>query len=248
MSTLAHVFEAGGIATVTIGLVREQIVSTAPPRGLWCDFPLGQSLGRPGDAAFQHRVLEHAFSLLKAEAPVFEEFAEPVRDDGTTVMSCTLPPRYDPDVHPAVDEARGLRPAYDRALERFGNRIGPGRAIDADTVVTAVEAFARVAEGTPWEEAGIPGVPGEPGIVSRVSLDVRGYYEMAALALSDHAPESWAGVRWFLNETETGKVLREVRAKMRDSGAEWIDWFFVTPADASDDEVADEHPRGPTEA
>jgi len=201
------------------------------------------SLGRPGDAAFQHRVLEHAFNLLKADGPVFEEFAEPVHDDGETVMSCTLPPRHDPNVHPAVDEARGLRPAYDRALAQFGNRIGPGRAIDVDAVSAAVEGFVRVTEGTPWEQAGIPCVPGESGIVSRVSLDVRGYYEMAALGLSDHAPEGWSGVRWFLNETETGKVVKKVRSQMRDSGAEWIDWYFVTPTDESDGDVADEHPR-----
>jgi len=246
VSTLAHVFEAEGLVTVTIGLVREQIVSVAPPRGLWCDFPLGLSLGKPGDAEFQHRVLRHAFSLLNAVAPVLEEFAEPVRDDGTTVLSCTLPPRHDPDVHPAVDEARGLRPAYDRAVAQFGNRIGPSRAIDVDQVAETVEAFVRVADGVPWAEAGIPGVPGEPGIVSRVALDVRGYYETAALGLSDHAPGSWAGVRWFLSETETGKVVTEARSQMRDSGAEWIDWFFVTPTNESDGEVNDEHPRDGT--
>jgi len=243
VSTLAHVFEAEGLATVTIGLVREQIVSVAPPRGLWCDFPLGLSLGKPGDAEFQHRVLSHAFSLLAAEGPVLEEFAEPVHDDGTTVLSCTLPPRHDPDVHASVDEARGLRSAFDRAVAEYGDRIGPSRVIDADGVPGAIEAFVRVAEGTQWEQAGLPGVPGQPGIVSRLALDVRGYYEMAALGLTNHAPESWAGVRWFLAETEAGKVVTEARSQMRDSGAEWIDWFFVTPTNESDGEVNDEHPR-----
>ncbi len=222
MSTLAHVFEAEGLATVTIGLVREQIVSVAPPRGLFCDFPLGRSLGRSGDAAFQHRVLTHAFSLLAADGPVFEEFGESVHDDGTTVLSCTLPPRYDPDVHPAVDEARGLRPAYDRAVAKFGHRIGPSRVIDVDGVPDAIEAFVKVAEGTPYTEAGIPGTP------PRVVQDIRGYYETAALGLSDHAPESWAGVRWFQNETETGKVVREAQLQMRDNGAEYFDWVFMT--------------------
>mgnify|MGYP000284807589 CR=1 FL=1 len=51
MSTLAHVFEAAGMATVALGSVRKQIESTAPPRGLWCDFPLGRPLGKPGDPA-----------------------------------------------------------------------------------------------------------------------------------------------------------------------------------------------------
>jgi len=222
VSTLAHVLEAGDLATVTIGLVREQIVSVAPPRGLWCDFPLGRSLGRPGDAEFQHRVLAHAFSLLGAEGPVLEEFPEVVRDDGNSVLSCALPPRHDPDAPPAVDEARGLRPAYDRAVAEFGDRIGPGREIEVDEVVSAIEAFVRIADGTPWNEAGVPGIP------PRVVMDIRGYYETAALGLTDHAPESWAGVRWFQNETETGKVIRDAQVRMRDSGADHFDWVFLT--------------------
>ncbi len=116
MSTLAHVFEAAGIATIALGSVRKQIESTAPPRGLWCDFPLGRPLGKPGDAEFQHRVLDAAFALLDAEGPVFAEFDEAISDDGEEMLACPLPPRHDPDAHPAVDEARGLRAAYDRGL------------------------------------------------------------------------------------------------------------------------------------
>ena len=76
MSTLAHVFEAEGLATIALGSQRNQIENTAPPRGLWCDFPLGRPLGKPADPAFQHRVLAHAFRLLAATEPVFETFAE----------------------------------------------------------------------------------------------------------------------------------------------------------------------------
>ena len=225
MSTLAHVFEAEGLATIALGSQRAQIANTAPPRGLWCDFPLGRPLGRPGDAEFQHRVLAHAFRLLDATGPVFEEYAEVIHDDGAEVLACTLPPRHDPDAHPAVDEARGLRPAYDRAVARLGNRSGTGRAVDADHVPGAVEALVRVAQGTPWKEAGIPGVP------ARVAQDVRGYYETAALGLADHVPSAWAGTRWFFDRTETGKVLLAARAAMRDAGVKQPIWFYMTPGD-----------------
>lgn len=225
MSTLAHVFEAEGLATITLGSQRNQIANTAPPRGLWCDFPLGRPLGKPTDAEFQHRVLSHAFRLLEATGPVLETFAERIEDDGTEVMACTLPPRHDPDAHPALDEARGLRPAYDRAVARYGNRVGAGRVVDADGVVDALAAFVRIAGGTDWKEAGIPGIP------SRVAQDVRGYYETAALGLGDHVPSAWAGARWFFDRTEGGKAVLAAREAMRVAGAKQPVWFYMAPGD-----------------
>ena len=118
VSTLAHVFEAAGIATIALGSVRKQIESTAPPRGLWCDFPLGRPLGKPGDPEFQHRVLAAAFALLDATEPVLAEFDEAITDDGTEMLACPLPPRHDPDAHPAVDEARGFAPRATTAASR----------------------------------------------------------------------------------------------------------------------------------
>ncbi len=225
MSTLAHVFEAEGLATIALGSQRNQIAGTAPPRGLWCDFPLGRPLGRPADPEFQHRVLRHAFSLLGTAGPTFEEFPEAIVDDATEVLSCPLPARHDPDAHPAVDEARGLRPAYDRAVERYGNRTGAGRVVDADHVVDAIEAFVRVADGTPWKEAGIPGIP------ARVAQYIRGYYELAALGLADHVPSAWAGTRWFFDQTRTGDVLLAARTAMKEAGVKHPVWFYLTPGD-----------------
>ena len=225
MSTLAHVFEAEGLATIALGSQRNQIAGTAPPRGLWCDFPLGRPLGKPADPEFQHQVLARAFSLLEADGPILDEYPEAIVDDATEVMACPLPPRHDPNAHPAVDEARGLRPAYDRAVERYGNRVGAGRVVDADHVVDAIEAFIRVAEGTPWKEAGIPGIP------ARVSQDIRGYYETAALGLADHVPSAWAGTRWFLDQTRTGEVILSARAAMRDAGVQHPVWFYLAPGD-----------------
>ncbi|MFV0308642.1 MAG: hypothetical protein ACK5OX_12960 [Desertimonas sp.] len=227
MSVLAHVFEAVGLATVALGSQRRQIEHTAPPRGLFCDFPLGRPLGRPADPEFQHRVLRHAFDLLERPGPppVFEVFAESIVDDGHEVMSCPLPPRHDPDLHPAVDEVRGLRHAYDRAVERYGNRSGTGRVIDADGVEAAVEALARIADGVAWKEAGLPGIP------ARVAQDVRGYYETAALGLSDHVPAAWSGARWFFERTETGAVLLAARQTMADAGVKTPIWFYMAPGD-----------------
>ena len=223
MSTLAHLFEAEGMATVAFGSIKSQIETTAPPRGLWCDFPLGRPLGVPSDPEFQHRVLAKAFELLDSPEPIFAEYDVSIIDDENEVMACPMPPRHDPDLHPAIDEAKGLRPAYERSVAQYGNRVGAGRVVQADEITDAIDAFVKIAEGTPWKEAGVPGIP------ARVSQDIRGYYETAALALSDHAPPAWAGTRWFLDHTEAGRVLMNARQAMADAGEPNPIWFYMAP-------------------
>ena len=118
MSTLAHVFEAEGLATVALGSQRNQIEHTAPPRGLWCDFPLGRPLGRPADPAFQHRVLRQRLRPARRRRAGRSRF--PRSDPRRRLRRCWRARclrRHD-GVHPAVDEARGLRPAYERAVAR----------------------------------------------------------------------------------------------------------------------------------
>ena len=211
---------------MTLGSIREQIYGTAPPRGLFCAFPLGRPLGVPGDAVFQRRVLARAFGLLDRREPVVEDYEEVVEDAGADVLVCPLPPRMDPDAHPAIAEAKGLRPAYDRAVAQYGNRAGAARLLDADAIPEAIESFVRVAQGHPWKQAGIPGIP------ARVSQDIRGYYEMAALEIVGHTPAAWAGYRWFRDETETGIVIRAARDAMRDAGVKETLWRFLLPSDS----------------
>ena len=138
MSTLAHIFEAAGMATIVLGSVKEQVESTAPPRALCCDFPLGRPLGEPQNPEFQHRVLESAFQLLEAQEPTIKEYGVSIPDTADEILACPLPPRHDPDLHPALDEVRGLRPAYDRAIKKYGNRIGMGRTVDLENLEEAI--------------------------------------------------------------------------------------------------------------
>ncbi len=74
------------MATIALGSVKNQIKNTAPPRGLWCDFPLGRPLGVPQNAEFQHQVLAAAFSLLDSKQTVFKEYDIAIKDEGTEVM------------------------------------------------------------------------------------------------------------------------------------------------------------------
>ncbi len=195
-----------------------------PPRVLHCEFPLGRPLGKPDDAAFQHDVLRRAFALLGRESgPVLEDHPETIVADEQPV-SCTMPPRFDPSLPPAVDEARGIRAAYDRSRARRGV-TNVGRALDADGVPEALGALQRIADGAEWKSVPLPGRN-----TVAVSLDVRAYYEEAALELADGpAPGPRAAEAWFFEKTKAGAMLLAARAEIRRQGAKQPIWFYMAP-------------------
>ncbi len=178
MSALAHVFESAGLATVGISCVRGQAERARPPRMLHCDFPLGRPLGRPGDAAFQHRVLAAAFALLpRTDVPVLVDFDEVISDEADEPLACPLPPRHDPALHPAVDEALGLRAAYERrrAMSGATNVVRLG---GPDRIADLIDAFVRITDGASWDAVGLDAVQ-----LGQAALDIRAYYEEAALGI-----------------------------------------------------------------
>ena len=221
---LAHTLERHGIATVQLASIRTYPERIRPPRALYCEFPLGRPLGRPGDPVFQRRVLEAALRLLqRPEVPVLEDFPERIEDDADSPLACPLPPRHDPELPAAVDEARALRAAYERQLARSG-RTTVGQAVDAEGIPDAVAALVRIADGTTLEEAGLP------GSTRAVGLDVRAYYEEAALAIADHVPGARQAESWLFQRTETGSVLLRAQAALREHGAPEPIWRFLLPA------------------
>jgi len=203
--------------------VRPQIERSRPPRALHCEFPLGRPLGRPRDPALQRRVLDAAVALLDTPAvPVLEDFPETITDEAAEPLACPLPPRYDPTLPRAVDEARALRPAWERA-RRAGGGTQVGRVVDADGIPDAVAAFARIAEGMPWTEAGLPGDP------AAVAMDIRTYYEEAALALADHVPAARAAESWLYRTTETGAVLKAALVEVAQADPPYERIFDLVP-------------------
>lgn len=224
MSVLAHVFEAAGIATVVLSSIREVAVKAAPPRALHCEFPLGRPLGHPGDAEFQHDVIARAFALFEAESgPVLVDHPV-VIDVDTDAVSCAIPPRFDPSLPPSVDEAQGLRKAYDRGVTRRGV-TSVGRVVDADGVPDALRVLDAIANGADWAEAGIPG-----GNTIAVCHDIRTYYEEASLELVDGPlPGGRALEDWFFDQTEAGTTVLAARSAIQNSGAKFPIWFYMTP-------------------
>jgi hypothetical protein len=222
---LAHVFEEAGIATVGISIVRGQAVKSRPPRMLHCDFPLGRPLGRPNDPVFQTHVLDAAFALLpRTDVPVLEDFDVSITDDADAPLTCQLPPRHDPTLPAAVDEAMAMRPAYNRQLGRDGATTNVVRMGGPDRVPDLVAAFVRIADGAPWDDAGI-----DPRRLGAAALDIRAYYEESAIALADHIPAARQAESWFYRTTETGKLLRQVQKIIRDADGPREAWFRLVP-------------------
>jgi hypothetical protein len=205
--TLVHVFNRAGIAAVGIVSVRQQAEALAPPRALYCNFPLGRPLGKPRDSVFQRRVLNTAFSLLeRTDGPFIADFPEVITDEADIPLACPLPPRDDPDAAPAVDEARGLRPAWERTYRANGT-TQVGRVVEPDGIEDAIMLFVAVADDdTPWKSIRWPGKD-----LLAALMDIRLYYEEAALALADHVPAAHQSDVWFYQSTAMGELLRRFK-------------------------------------
>jgi hypothetical protein len=223
VSTLASVFEAAGLATVGISLVREQAVKVAPPRILNVDFPLGRPLGKPNDPAFQRDVLDRAFALLeRTDVPVLVDHPVTIEDQTGEPAACPLPPRMDPAAPPEVDEANGLRAAYDRNVAATGRTL-VGREAGPEGISGLIETYLRLESGETlddvgWDEWGALGA----------AQDIRAYYEEAAVQLAD-----LTGARqtetWFYHSTATGQMLRRVAAALAETDAPEMVPQYIAP-------------------
>ena len=65
MSLVARHLEANGIPTVIMGCAKDIVEHCGVPRFLYSDFPLGNSAGKPFDAASQAETLELALRVLE---------------------------------------------------------------------------------------------------------------------------------------------------------------------------------------
>jgi hypothetical protein len=231
--TLAHVFEGLGFATIAFASVLEQAQRICAPRTFYCDFPLGRPLGKPNDVGFQREVLMASFATLEATSgPVWAEYVTVVSDASAQgdASSCPLPPRIDPNELPAIDEARGLKGAYDRTVAAHSGRTNFGRVLNHESLVTALRALNEIANGAvAWDAAGLPSDP------VQTTIDIRAYYIEAALSLSDSvtspATEAWGLERWFYEATEAGKLLLAARAAMKVAGVAHPIWFYMSSLD-----------------
>ncbi len=76
MGLIARALEQDGVATTLTSWNAGVTRLTMPPRATFTRLARGATLGRPGDAAQQRRVLEATLALLARDAPL-----EPVQLD-----------------------------------------------------------------------------------------------------------------------------------------------------------------------
>ena len=163
-------------------------------------------------------------SNYESVGPVVKEFPVSISPTDHEPMVCALPPRMNTDLHPAVDEAKALKSAYDRAHQK-NNRTSVGMIISAEEIPAVLERFVRIVEGEDWDKVGFPEKSMYPSV-----HDIRSYYEELACELAEGPIEPWATEEWFYDQTEAGKLILNARRMMRDKKAEQSIWFGLAPA------------------
>ena len=224
MSVLARVFEAAGITTIAIALVREHAARVRPPRALWVPFYFGFALGRPNDAAFQHQVLRAALELLDAPAgPVLADFPEDAGPIGmpqaSEVAASQAADRSGSGriMADAADTLTALRPYYERWLAQRGRTaVGitgiPQRRFRG--VVRFLEAYAE-SDGADLEER--PPDVSVPQFVRYCADDLKAFcYEARMMQRPDDAEPDIH--RWFWGETAVGELIDRITQRLNASG------------------------------
>ena len=225
LCTLAHVFESAGLSTVVLTPMKELAERMKAPRTLHTDFPVGLSLGKPRDNKFQHEVLQAAFDILQEpKGPVIKEFLVSISSVGNEPLVCSLPPRVNTELHPAIDEAQALKSAYDRAHQK-NKRTSIGMQISAEQVPEALEKFVKIVEGEQWDEVGFP-----TNSMYGTVHDIRCYYEELACELAEGPIGPWSTEEWFYDKTAAGQLILQARRAMKDKDVEQSIWFGLAPA------------------
>ena len=127
-STLvARHLEANGIPTVVMGCAKDIVEHAAAPRFLFSDFPLGNSAGKPHDAASQDETLAHALHLLAAAPGSQTTMQSPLRwnADGMWKLDYLNLEQI------GEEELRRRREEFDRQKELARpNRVAPAASDD----------------------------------------------------------------------------------------------------------------------
>jgi hypothetical protein len=207
---LARVFEAIGLSTVQISLLREHSEKVRPPRALFCPFPFGLALGKPNDPQFQHRVLAQAFSLLeRSSGPVLEEFPdEIVPADAPPTPAGERPP------DPAF-ELTALRGYYDRFVEQHGRTAVGLTGVPSTRFRGLVRLLERYAAG---EGVEVPSDELSAAQYARFACDdIKAFFREARIQQypAEDGPQIDA---WFWQQTAMGALMRRVRDHMLASG------------------------------
>ena len=217
MSVLAVFLERAGIATIVIGLVREHLEKTRPPRALWVPFELGRPLGGwTDDGKFQLDVLRAGIGLLDASGPVvLEDFAleDPAaQDDPAWQAPETSSAKTFSD---EFDEIQKLWQQAHKAGKLPCNRQQSVAGVSGLSIQGSFEWLNSLHQDKP-----LPAHDSDQNITDMMRIrfcadDIKAYY--AELAFAEGNPSSNQVGRWFWHHSKAGQVLRDIRQQNLES-------------------------------
>ena len=195
---LARVFEEHGLVTTAIALLAPPVVHVKPPRALIVPFPYGYALGRPDDAAFQHRVLGDALELVvRNDTPVIAQFPETLDRRARIIQAADVDTAMLPGPKAAADEVTALRVWYERWKRDHGGRTAVGVSGVPQRrfrpVIRFLEAYARGEEADCGERP--PDIPRQRFI--RYAIDDLKAFAYEARMAQRPTEDEEALHRWF---------------------------------------------------
>ena len=101
--------------------------------------------------------------------------------------------------------------------------------ISVDEVPDALDKFAKIASGEPWDSVGFPTERALEVMYGTVH-DIRTYYEELACEIAQSPIGPWATEQWFYDSTEAGQIILKARRVMRDNNVDKSVWFGLAPA------------------
>lgn len=214
---LARVFEAAGLSTVSLSMVREHTVKVKPPRALFVPFPFGFALGKPNDPELQHRIIAATLALLEPSAgPVLVDFPEAGRP-ASLPQASGFAPQQTPMVADPADEVTVLRAFYERWVEEHQGRTAVGLCGIPQRrwrgVIRFLQAYAR------GEDTDMPERPAEvsrPQFIRYCIDDLKAFYYEARMMQRPAAVATDLHT-WFWGETALGHFLPTVAQRMNSS-------------------------------
>lgn len=219
MSVLGHVFEAAGLTTVAIALVREHAEKVKPPRALFVPFPYGFPLGKPDEPEFQHHVIAATLDLLKQPSgPVLVDFEDEIPGELPQASAIESSPEA-LEQNPA-DEVTAIRAFYERWVEEHQGRTAVGLSGVPQRrfrgTVRFLEAYAKNGHNGDADMKERPGDVSKPQFLRYCADDLKAFYYEARMCQRPQSTDSEMHT-WFWGETAVGKLIKSVAEKMNET-------------------------------
>jgi len=216
---LARAFEAAGLPTTSLVLLKDHAQRTKPPRALFVPFPYGFALGKPNDPEFQHRVLSTALELLNAAAgPVLAEFPEDA-DAPVRLLQSSMVQNINNEGDPA-NELTAMRRYYLQWVEQHSGRTAVGNSgIPSRRFRGLVRYLQAYVAGTPYDYQEKPAEVSQIQFMRQAADDLKAFMLEARMQQRPNHRDNELQ-EWFWEETAVGLLLTRLAERLKHDGEE----------------------------